>query len=942
MQSLKYFYTLVLLVVLPFITTAQNLDESFEGVFPPTGWITFDNGIGTVRSWEQSTINPRTGGAHARIRLEDVNGGFAEDWLVSPKLAPVSGNSTFSFYATNALPANANSVYSVRVSTGDQDDGDNYTTELFFNDFMINSVGTYQEFTVDLSDYEGQEIFVAIVVENDNGNNLLVDDVTGPPIVPPATPPNCDAMLVSPVIGSTTVDADATLTWNAATGSATGYLLQIGTTEGGDDFLTSTNVGNTVTFDPTNDFEFNTTYYVSITPYNNNGNATINCMSSIFTTGDNPVITLECSQDPNAEESRTICYENDRNVELLITSDNNSQVQLEFLAGTVEENIDELFVYDSDLDTGVVLNDGFTFGDAGDFSNFNYTSSNGNLFLQILPDNDNSCGDGSQLPIEITASCAACLPPVGTAAQASCNGNNQEFFIDVEITDIGGDTVNIFNDQNGDISTVTETGTVTIGPFSFGTITVSLENAEDQSCTVNLFPITVDGCRPVNDDCTTPTVLTLSNGPDCTAGMSGTTFFATPSPEDALCDGFGDDDDVWYSFTPATTDTFIIELSGTEEPIYVHVYDGDCMNGLNSVSECFENQRTKVGLDAGVTYLVQLYSATIDEFFNFDICVYVEPDPPVNDLCSNATSIDCDNGENLSNQDATFATDNSKRTCGTNVVGRGVWYTFIGNGGLVTLSSTPDNWDSELQLWVGTDCTTMTCQARQDKATTGGTEILANEPTVTGETYYVYVGRYNDDASGVTGTFNLNISCAQPLLVELISFVGEPTDKTNTLEWIVGDESFMDSYVVERSLDGREDWLKVGAVAAANEADQLYRWEDEEPLQLGYYRLKMVQRDGAFEYSETISIEREAQTGKLTVAPVPATDQLNVGYELRAPQTLYFTLNDLSGRTVLREKVEATAGLNQTPLLIGDLAAGTYLLSVESNELNDTLRVVKQ
>jgi len=95
------------------------------------------------------------------------------------------------------------------------------------------------------------------------------------------TPPECTS-LTSPADGETNVSVSASLTWDAVN-DATGYYLTVGTTSGENDVLDNFDTGNTTTYTPATDWQENTTYYVTVTPYNNIGTAS-NCTETHFTT----------------------------------------------------------------------------------------------------------------------------------------------------------------------------------------------------------------------------------------------------------------------------------------------------------------------------------------------------------------------------------------------------------------------------------------------------------------------------------------------------------------------------------------------------------------------------------------------------------------------------------------------------------------------------------
>ncbi|WP_181897604.1 T9SS type B sorting domain-containing protein, partial [Winogradskyella eximia] len=93
--------------------------------------------------------------------------------------------------------------------------------------------------------------------------------------------PNCTT-LNSPSSGSTNVLVNTDLFWNAES-NATGYILTVGTSSGGNDIVNSLDMGNVLTYNLPADLPEDNTIYVSIIPYNSDGNA-IGCSEESFTT----------------------------------------------------------------------------------------------------------------------------------------------------------------------------------------------------------------------------------------------------------------------------------------------------------------------------------------------------------------------------------------------------------------------------------------------------------------------------------------------------------------------------------------------------------------------------------------------------------------------------------------------------------------------------------
>ncbi|MBE0663248.1 MAG: choice-of-anchor J domain-containing protein [Bacteroidales bacterium] len=165
----------------------QNLNESFSDVtFPPEGWAKYrgTNNIGTLRDWDRYTLNPRTAPASASVNYEAVSGGLAEDWLVTPKLSVSEGNNTLTFWIRDQFTTNYGSILYVKASNASQNTHADFTDIISYPEPGT----TYIQKIVDLSAYNGQDIYIAFVWVNDDGDRLYLDDVSGPPIYVPTVP----------------------------------------------------------------------------------------------------------------------------------------------------------------------------------------------------------------------------------------------------------------------------------------------------------------------------------------------------------------------------------------------------------------------------------------------------------------------------------------------------------------------------------------------------------------------------------------------------------------------------------------------------------------------------------------------------------------------------------------------------------------------------------
>ncbi len=150
------------------------LSEGFESAVPPTGWANFQNGAGT-NTWEQSTSNFVEGSYSAKAAWEN-SGGNNEQWLVTPAITLAASNNFLTFYLCDYYSSNYGSSLSVEVSTTDQTTTANFTTVQTWTEADVTNNNPSQV-TVDLSAYNGQTVYIAFVMRDDDGDSWYIDDV---------------------------------------------------------------------------------------------------------------------------------------------------------------------------------------------------------------------------------------------------------------------------------------------------------------------------------------------------------------------------------------------------------------------------------------------------------------------------------------------------------------------------------------------------------------------------------------------------------------------------------------------------------------------------------------------------------------------------------------------------------------------------------------------
>lgn len=112
--------------------------------------------------------------------------------------------------------------------------------------------------------------------------------------------------------------------------------------------------------------------------------------------------------------------------------------------------------------------------------------------------------------------------------------------------------------------------------------------------------------------------------------------------------------------------------------------------------------------------------------------------------------------------------------------------------------------------------------------------------------------------TGSTKLLNLDFTNYTPTIpVELVSFSAQAKGTTALLNWETAFERRFQGFEIERSFDGT-NYVPIGKVKA-NGNPSKYVFEDNNLRKTSYYRLKMLDIDGSFDYSKIASILIESK-----------------------------------------------------------------------------------
>lgn len=182
-------------------------------------------------------------------------------------------------------------------------------------------------------------------------------------------------------------------------------------------------------------------------------------------------------------------------------------------------------------------------------------------------------------------------------------------------------------------------------------------------------------------------------------------------------------------------------------------------------------------------------------------------------------------------------------------------------------------------------------------------------------------------ASGGSTSIICNVPEGGPAPVILSDFTAQ-RNKSNDVEiaWQTQQEINSSRFEIERSYDN-VSFEKIGTVSAAGNSSlvQSYSFTDNSNnnKNTSLYRIKMIDLDGSFSYSETRSVKgNSAATTDFLIYPNPsyANSKITIG-QLSGPAIVKFL--DITGRIVKTVSLQ-----NSNSIEISDLQKGTYFVQI--------------
>jgi hypothetical protein len=227
--------------------------------------------------------------------------------------------------------------------------------------------------------------------------------------------------------------------------------------------------------------------------------------------------------------------------------------------------------------------------------------------------------------------------------------------------------------------------------------------------------------------------------------------------------------------------------------------------------------------------------------------------------------------------------------------------------------------------------------SQTDNVTAGDATLGSDANTATGKTsnFTLTAGQY-------LSTVDAGIKNVQLLPIKIISFTAIPKGNQVNLQWMVTEQTGVDKYEVETSVDGR-NFASIATVSCNGNQSATYDAVHTTPVTgINYYRIKTTEKDGTISYSEIRKVTF-GKSGDVIIYPNPVlTGVVNItltGNMVNKAATV--SILSMDGKLISQQQIATTS---QTETIdISKLANGSYIVRLVTDAaiVNKTIQVIK-
>jgi hypothetical protein len=186
-------------------------------------------------------------------------------------------------------------------------------------------------------------------------------------------------------------------------------------------------------------------------------------------------------------------------------------------------------------------------------------------------------------------------------------------------------------------------------------------------------------------------------------------------------------------------------------------------------------------------------------------------------------------------------------------------------------------------------------------------------------------------------------SSSSPLPIELLDFRGKYINNQSVLSWVTASEKDNDYFILERSENAR-DFTQIGKIDGAGNSNSFlnYQFIDVKPIdQVAYYRLKQVDFDGQYSYSQVIALRNNQKlNAELKAYPNPSNGNFlitNIPFD--EGDDFVCQVYNLQGE-LMRKDLHISDASGNLLLQLNELKSGVYWIRLTNGYTTVSARVI--
>lgn len=318
--------------------------------------------------------------------------------------------------------------------------------------------------------------------------------------------------------------------------------------------------------------------------------------------------------------------------------------------------------------------------------------------------------------------------------------------------------------------------------------------------------------------------------------------------------------------------------------------------------------------------------------------------PPPNNLCSGAAYISTvpRNDQNACNRASTEVTP--IQLCAFSLENTAFYTYYVEISGISSIQLNNINCDNsdlganngfQIGFFVGSCGSLMKigCQ------TGAGGSVSATTPWLAAGTQ-VFVAI--DGTSGSNCSYTITAFNATVLPITLKYFTSWKRPDANRLTWLTTSENSFSHFEIEKSVDGA-NFIRIATIAGrgSSSKETSYSFDDNEIKPIQYYRLKYVDADGKYSYSNVLIVNRNDVTNTKVIFSNRITSLLALRIIDMPADNLSIRIIDNSGRAIKSQNIKINPGENSVNVNTGSIPSGFYYLILSSENYKRTFSFVK-